>query len=181
MRDQDILSKTEAGREEIEHRTRKLPTVLRSLLLVVDGQRDVAQLRTVAAGLHGPPDALEQLVALGLIGVGGQPSAGARATAGVSAANGAQAAPAAAVPAATPAFAVGDTSSRYGVLYALMSDAVREQLGLRGYFLQLKIERSADLAELAQLLPDLRAAVAKTRDAAWAEELDRRLRSAAQL
>ncbi|SFK83889.1 hypothetical protein [Lysobacter sp. cf310] len=177
MRDQDILSKTEAGREEIEHRTRKLPTVLRSLLLVVDGQRDVAQLRTVAAGLHGPADALEQLVALGLIGVGGQPSAAARVTAALSAVNGAQAAPAA----AAPALAAGDTSSRYGVLYALMSDAVREQLGLRGYFLQLKIERSADLAELAQLLPDLRAAVAKVRDAAWADELDRRLRAAAQL
>lgn len=177
MRDQDILSKTEAGREEIEHRTRKLPTVLRSLLLVVDGQRDVAQLRTVAAGLHGPPDALEQLVALGLIGVGGQPSAAARVTAALSAVNGAQAAPAA----AAPALAVGDTSSRYGVLYALMSDAVREQLGLRGYFLQLKIERSADLAELTQLLPDLRAAVAKARDTGLADELDRRLRAAAQL
>ncbi|MEG3790266.1 hypothetical protein V1318_09055 [Lysobacter sp. CCNWLW3] len=175
MRDQDILSKTEAGREEIEHRTRKLPTVLRSLLLLVDGQRDVAQLRTVAAGLHGPPDALEQLVAMGLIGVGGQASAAVRASL-AAAANGAQAAPSAA-----PAHAAGDSSSRYGVLYTLMSEAVREQLGLRGYFLQLKIERSADLAELAQLLPDLRAAVAKARDAALADELDRRLRTAAQL
>ena len=167
MRDQDILSKTEAGRDEIEHRTRKLPTVLRSLLLVVDGQRDVGQLRAVAAGLHGPQDALEQLVALGLIGVGGQASAPVRA--------------ALAAASAAPAAINADTSSRYGVLYALMSDAGREQLGLRGYFLQLKIERSADLAELAQLLPDLRAAVAKARDAASADELDRRLRTAAQL
>ena len=173
MREDDILSKTEAGREEIEHRTRKLPTVLRSLLLVVDGQRDVAQLRTVAAGLHGPPDALEQLVGLGLIGVGGQASVPAPVRAAV---------PVATSPAAPVSLpSVGAASSRYGVLYALMSDAVREQLGLRGYFLQLKIERSADLAELAQLLPDLRAAVAKTRDVALADELDRRLRTAAQL
>lgn len=173
MREDDILSKTEAGREEIERRTRKLPTVLRSLLLVVDGQRDVAQLRAVATGLHGPPDALEQLVGLGLIGVGGQASVSAPVRA---------AAPVAATPAAPVSLpGVGDASSRYGVLYALMSDAVREQLGLRGYFLQLKIERSADLAELAQLLPDLRAAVAKARDVALADELDRRLRMAAQL
>lgn len=171
MREDDILSKTEAGREEIERRTRKLPTVLRSLLLVVDGQRDVAQLRAVAVGLHGPPDALEQLVGLGLIGVGGQVSAPVRA-----------AAPATPLPdAAVSLPSVGDASSRYGVLYALMSDAVREQLGLRGYFLQLKIERSADLEELVQLLPDLRAAVAKARDVALADELDRRLRTAAQL
>lgn len=172
MREDDILSKTEAGREEMERRTRKLPTVLRSLLLLVDGQRDVAQLRAVAAGLHGPPDALEQLAGLGLIGVGGQAAVSAPVRV---------AAPAAPSPAATALPSVGDASSRYGVLYALMSDAVREQLGLRGYFLQLKIERSADLAELAQLLPDLRAAVAKTRDVALADELDRRLRTAAQL
>ena len=176
MREDDILSKTEAGREEIERRTRKLPTVLRSLLLLVDGQRDVAQLRAVAAGLHGPPDALEQLVGLGLIGVGGQAAASAPVRAAAPAP-----APAPPSPAATALPSVGDASSRYGVLYALMSDAVREQLGLRGYFLQLKIERSADLAELAQLLPDLRAAVAKVRDVALADELDRRLRTAAQL
>ncbi|UHQ24412.1 hypothetical protein LVB77_06915 [Lysobacter sp. 5GHs7-4] len=177
MRDQDILSKTEAGRDEIERRTRKLPTVLRSLLLVVDGQRDVGQLRAVAAGLHGPQDALEQLVAMGLIGIGGQASAPVRAALAAASA----AAATAPTTSTTPANGGTDTSSRYGVLYALMSDAVREQLGLRGYFLQLKIERSADLAELAQLLPDLRAAVAKARDAALADELDRRLRMAAQL
>ena len=176
MREDDILSKTEAGREEIERRTRKLPTVLRSLLLLVDGQRDVAQLRAVAAGLHGPPDALEHLVGLGLIGVGGPAAASAPVRAAAPAP-----APAPPSPAATALPSVGDASSRYGVLYALMSDAVREQLGLRGYFLQLKIERSADLAELAQLLPDLRAAVAKVRDVALADELDRRLRTAAQL
>ncbi|KRA19842.1 MULTISPECIES: hypothetical protein [unclassified Lysobacter] len=178
MRDQDILNKTEAGRDEIEHRTRKLPTVLRSLLLLVDGQRDVAQLRAVAAGLHGPSDALDQLVALGLIGIGAQAPAAARPT--LAAANVPNPAGAPGTEAAQR-LAMADTANRYGVLYAMMSDAVREQLGLRGYFLQLKIERSTDLAELAKLLPDLRAAVTKARDAAWADELDRRLRAAAQL
>ncbi|QCW25441.1 hypothetical protein FE772_06945 [Lysobacter enzymogenes] len=44
-----------------------------------------------------------------------------------------------------------------------MSEAVREHLGLRGYFLQLKIERCANSDELAALLPELSAALAKVR------------------
>ncbi|RDZ27690.1 hypothetical protein [Lysobacter silvisoli] len=163
MRDHDIPSKTQAGRDEIDRRTRRLAPVLRSLLLVVDGQRDVAQLRAMAASLHGPGDALEQLQALGLVGIGPQ-----------------AAAPPPQAAAVAPG-ANGDAGSRYSVLYALMSDAVREQLGLRGYFLQLKIERCTTLAELVQVLPELRAAVVKARDAALADELDRRLRTAAQL
>lgn len=160
MRDHDIPSKTQAGRDEIDRRTRRLAPVLRSLLLVVDGQRSVAELRAMAASLHGPGDALEQLQALGLVGVGPQPAA---------------------TPSAAASASAGEAGNRYSVLYALMSDAVREQLGLRGYFLQLKIERCVTLAELVQVLPELRAAVGKARDAALADELDRRLRTAAQL
>lgn len=162
MRDHDIPSKTQAGRDEIDRRTRRLAPVLRSLLLVVDGQRSVAELRAMAASLHGPGDALEQLQALGLVGVGPQPAAAPSVAAAASA-------------------STGEAGNRYSVLYALMSDAVREQLGLRGYFLQLKIERCVTLAELVQVLPELRAAVGKARDAALADELDRRLRTAAQL
>ena len=38
---------------------------------------------------------------------------------------------------------LAETANRYSVLYTLRSDAVREHLGLRGYFMQLKIERCA--------------------------------------
>src|SRR5690606_434212 len=53
-----IYRKTEAGRDEIRDRTRKLPPQLRTVLLMVDGQRTLAELRQVAAGVKAPDDAL---------------------------------------------------------------------------------------------------------------------------
>jgi hypothetical protein len=61
-----------------------------------------------------------------------------------------------------------------------MSDAVREHLGMRGYFLQLKIERCGNADELLALLPDLSAAVARARDMRQAVEFEQRLRAFAQ-
>ena len=60
-------SKTEAGRNEIQQRTRKLPAGLRSILLLVDGQRSDDELQAMMSGLHAPDDALGQLAADGLI------------------------------------------------------------------------------------------------------------------
>src|SRR4051812_38002055 len=62
-----IYSKTDAGRTEIQTRANKLSPALRSILLLVDGQRDATTLRRTAANLRAPTNALEQLAALGLI------------------------------------------------------------------------------------------------------------------
>ena len=59
--------KTEAGRNEIQQRTRRLPAGLRSILLLVDGQRSDDELQAMMSGLHAPDDALGQLAADGLI------------------------------------------------------------------------------------------------------------------
>ncbi len=50
MRDGDVFRKTEAGREEIRDRGRRLPPALRTVLLMVDGQRPVSELKEVIAG-----------------------------------------------------------------------------------------------------------------------------------
>ncbi|RNF81829.1 hypothetical protein [Montanilutibacter psychrotolerans] len=158
MRDDELPHKTDAGREEIRKRTLKLPNALRAVLLLVDGQRSVAQLRGVVAGLHGPANALDQLLAAGLI------------------ARGANAATEGAKP--VPAVA-SDEASRYGILYTLMSETVRQHLGLRGYFLQLRIERCVDVAGLMALMGDLKIALAKAHGTDFAEESDEHLRSVA--
>lgn len=161
MHGMSVPNKTAAGRDEIESRSRKLPANLRSILLLVDGQRTARQLQDVIGGLHAPVDTLDQLVSLGLIAdiapAGANPLEFAE------------------VPAPSPAAA-----NRYSVLYALMSDAVREHLGMRGYFLQLRIERCSNADELLALLPDLSAAVAKARDMRQAVEFEQRLRAFAQ-
>src|SRR5512141_1801189 len=103
LRDSDFLSKTDAGRAEIQTRANKLPSALRSILLLVDGRRDVASLRRLSEGLHGPADALEQLLALQLIGADeAQESA--------------------------PENRVSDVAMRYNMLSGLMSEAVRQHL-----------------------------------------------------
>jgi len=53
-------------------------------------------------------------------------------------------------------------------LYEAMSEAVRKHLGLKGYFMQLKIERCGDAAALETLLPELTAALGKAKSPALA-------------
>ena len=141
MRDRDIYSKTAAGRDEIETRARKLPTTLRALLLVVDGQRDAAELTRLGAGLHAPADGLAQLRDKGLVALRDEVAAE----------------PGAVID------AINVPSERFRTMSALMSEAVKAHLGLRGFMMQLKIERCGNAEELAALLPELRTALAKSR------------------
>ncbi|HEY9255394.1 MAG TPA: hypothetical protein VIP30_12745 [Stenotrophomonas sp.] len=160
------FAKTEAGRQEIEARTRRLPTALRSILLMIDGQRTDAELRSLIEGLKAPPDALEQLVEMGLIADGWNVAAGVPATAAVR--------PAATAVAPAGEAPVYDAAQEYRWLYDRMSGAVGRYLGLKGYFLQLKIERCTDVASLQAVLPELEAALRKARGAAfttqWSEQ-----------
>ncbi|MGJ7901913.1 hypothetical protein [Lysobacter sp. 1R34A] len=165
MRDSDMPVKTNDGRDEIQNRSRKLPPVLRSILLIVDGDRSVRHLRDLIGSLHGPTDALEQLEAMGLIAS----SAAVAATMTAHAPT-----PGIAFAAAPPPLSAEDAAQRYQTLYTLMSETVREHLGLRGYFLQLKIERCGNSEELAELLPDLSAALAKVRKDNIAAEIEDR-------
>ncbi len=187
-----IYRKTEAGRDEIRDRARKLPPQLRTVLLMVDGQRSLAELRQVAAGVRAPEDALERLLAEGLIeplasgfdaaGLakavkGGGPAtaaAPAAATAAPLAATVAEPAPTAGA-GADPAAPAPVGADEYVRLYEQMSEAVRAHLGLRGYFLQLKIERCTDAAGLREVLPELRQALAKSRGEDFAAFWERAL------
>lgn len=180
-----IYRKTDAGRDEIRDRGRRLSPPLRTVLLMVDGQRTLAQLREVMAGMKAPDDALEALLADGLIEAvpSGFDPAGLMGAIGPRAASRppsvvlAEAAANAAAPAPVAgSAAVADTGSgAYLYLYERMSEAVRAHLGLRGYFLQLKVERCTDIASLQALLPELRAAVAKAKGESFASDWERTL------
>jgi hypothetical protein len=159
MPNEAIYAKTDAGRAEITTRSHRLSPGLRSVLLVVDGQRGLPQLQHVIVALHAPMDALEQLTTLGLIQ---------RVVAGVTA------------PAAAPVVAPAESASRYGVLYELMTDAVREHLGLRGYLFQLRIERAADADELVALLDDLQAALTRSKGEELAVSWTQRMQTLAR-
>lgn len=140
-------AKTAAGRREIEDRALRLAPTLRAILLVVDGKRSDTELAEVVAGLRAPDDALRQLAALGLIEREGP----------------AEGAPAPPPPEATATVAPPEVE-RYHLLYGWMSETVRRRLGLRGYFMQLKIERCADAEALRALWPEMAEALRKHHD-----------------
>jgi len=148
-------SKTEAGRNEIQQRTRKLPAGLRSILLLVDGQRSDDELHTMMSGLHAPDDALGQLATDGLIE---RRSGAASMLAAVAATRSNDGVPA----------VVMTSAERYNVLYARITDDIRSHIGLKGYFLQLKVERCANADDLEALLPDVATAMTKARDHTFA-------------
>ena len=163
--------KTDAGKQEIQDRGRKLPASLRSLLLMVDGQRDQTQLRELMTGLHAPDDALEQLLAMGLVK---RDDPTTTAAAGVSVPPPAPAVPGSAVPA--PAAPLpGEVKlpadfGRYRSLYEIVTDTIRRHLGLKGYFMQLRVEKCADVDELLALLPEIATALTKAKDHTFASE-----------
>lgn len=143
-----IHAKTAAGRQEIEDRARRLPPSLRSILLMVDGQRDDTELTALLPGLRAPEDALAQLSAQGLIEIVGGSVA--------------------------PVVAAALTAGReqdpdlYKRLYDWMSESVRRHLGLKGCFMQLKVERCTDAGSLETLWPDMAAAISKAKSPALA-------------
>ncbi|WP_369940004.1 hypothetical protein [Xanthomonas medicagonis] len=167
MSERGRYAKTEAGRQEIADRARRLPAQLRSILLVVDGQKDDAALQQIVAGLHAPDDALAQLQQMGLITRGGD----AVTSVSASSASAPSAPPTQADTTLAPAERSDapvsrEAAQRYSQLYEAMSEAVRKHLGLKGYFMQLKIERCGDAAALETLLPELTAALGKAKSPA---------------
>lgn len=157
----ELYFKTEAGKQEIQDRGRRLPASLRSLLLMVDGQRDQSQLRELMAGLHAPEDGLEQLVVLGLVKRNELP----------------------APPQLAPlpgAVTMPAEFGRYRRLYEIVTDTVRRHLGLKGYFVQLKVEKCADVDSLLALLPEVATALTKAKDHTFASEWLARTRAEVQ-
>lgn len=88
--------------------------------------------------------------------------------------------PAAPAPAPTPAvpavLAVSDTD-RYHAVHKFYNETIRGNLGLRGFGLQLKVEKAGTLDELRALREPYLDAVKKTRGNEMAQALDVRLSS----
>lgn len=194
MDSREIYTKTEAGREEIRTRALRLSGALRNILLLVDGHRTVAQLKELIAGGKAPPDAIDLLLAQGLIELtvaapkaappASAPAAGARSDSAGPAPAPADAGPAhrsaSPAPAATAASPQeSDETRRFNRLYNVMNEITRDYLGLRGVFMQLKIEKCASAEELLELQEELGAAIAKAHNRAVSAELIARIQAAA--
>ena len=169
MIEAEFLVKTAAGSDEIKARSRKLPPRLRTLLILADGQLNMAQLRQAAHTLGAPGDAVESLVSQGLLAAvaGAEGAAGFRARLRPEAASVAQTgalSPAelsATVDAEvlqTPALSDGD---RFRAALKFMNDSAVDSQGLRAFFFTLKLERCFVAADLVALMPAYTKVIAK--------------------
>jgi len=160
-----IYDKTAKGREEIATRKFQLASRLRALLVLVDGHRSEEELLRNVAGLGLTDSALQELLAQGYIVL---------ATSYVSLP---EPEPEVQAPPPQPARHVQQFQS----IYDFYNKTIKSTMGLRGFPLQLKVEKAASVDELRQLRDPYVEAVqkAKGRDTAalLARQLDQLLAS----
>ena len=191
MDSQTLLCKTACGQNEIARRELLQSRVMRNVLLLVDGKRDVRDLQQMMQALCAPPDALEQLLDLGLIAAlpetappapaAGEPAADAP-VADEPAADGlAETAGNSALPPELDidtrvAPETADSAADFASLYQQLNALVSTHLGMiKAYGLQLKIEQCQTADDLLALLPDIKAALAARHGEAQAMALLRQL------
>jgi len=139
-----IYAKTELGLRELKERTLKLPVPLRGLLIMIDGNRTVADVMEKARALRLDDTALTTLEAGGLIAKKfSAPSS-----------NGA-------APEVADAVRTEDEVERFLQAQQLMSDATNKHMGFRGYGLMMKLQKTANIRDLRDLIPDFAAALVK--------------------
>jgi len=142
MNQGEIYAKTEEGVRELKERKRNLPVALRSLLIMVDGNRTVAEVLERARVLRVDVTALATLERAGLIAKRFS-------------------APSATESAAAPSARSESEIERFLAAQQKLSDAINEHLGFRGYMMMMRLQRASNLRDLRDLLPDFAKAMVK--------------------
>ena len=138
----EIYAKTDLGVREIKDRQLNLPLSLRTLLIIIDGQRTVGEVLDKARAFKVNEKDIEALALNGLIA----PK--------FATLNGAANDDAAQERSA-------DEVDRYLKAQKLMNDAIHNHLGIRGYALMMRLQRADDVRALHELLRDVAAALVK--------------------
>jgi hypothetical protein len=142
MHSSDIYAKTDLGVRELRQHDRNLPLPLRSLLIMIDGNRTVADVLDKARALRLDDKAFDTLAVQGLIAPKfSRPSAPANDTIEPQRSE--------------------DEVERYLRAQQMMSDAINGHLGFRGYGLMMRLQKAANLRELHDLLRDFAAVLVK--------------------
>ena len=148
----DIHRKTDKGAAEVAHRKMKVSPRLRTMLILIDGTRPELLLKEEAAKVGAPADFLDQLLALGLIEKAGRASGPA--------------------PAPPPA---ADEFTRFRAAKDFMNTTIVDAMGIKSFFFTLKLERAGNVADLRELAPAYRQALAKAAGEGEAQVLAQRL------
>jgi hypothetical protein len=138
----EIYAKTEEGLRELKERKLNLPIALRSLLIMIDGNRTVAEVLDRARALRVDVSAVAALERAGLIAKRfSAPSV---------------------VEAGAPAVARSeDEVERFIAAQQKLSDLINQHLGFRGYMMMMRLQRAENLRDLHDFLPDVAQALVK--------------------
>jgi hypothetical protein len=177
VNENQVYIKTSLGSAELQSRARRLPSRVRTMLIMVDGVQTLGQLQAAAQVLGAPEACMAFLIEQGLIEA--KPKA-AKAAALVPAATVAHA-PATPrdkvdVPIKSEDEAPLTDAARYLAAQKLMNDSVVDALGFRAFFFTLKLERSFNCEDLRTTLPDFSKALSKGKDPAAASLIEARVR-----
>ncbi len=167
-----IYDKTEKGREEITTRKHQLASRLRTLLVMIDGKQSAADIMKKVSALGLTEQNLQELLEQEFIVEIAQQA---------ESANGASESLTHATAAATSP--VGDSSvapamtdaERFQALYNFYNETIKSAIGLRGYGLQLKVERAANIDDFRALRQAYVEAVQKAKGPEMARSLSDRL------
>lgn len=135
-----VYDKTAKGREEIATRVYRLAPRLRTLLVMVDGKHPIGDLLANVAGLGLNETSVTDLLEEGFITPASAPAP--------AAAPPETAQPALQEAAAAPAMSA---AQQFQALHTFYNQTIKSTLGLRGFPLQLKVEKAANVDEMRAL------------------------------
>jgi hypothetical protein len=141
MESSEIYAKTELGIQELRERKLNLPVTLRSLLILIDGNRTVGEVLDKARALRLDERAMTALERGGLIAKRFSAPSVAEAPEQTS--------------------RTQDEVTRYMQAQRMMSEAINQHLGFRGYGLMMRLQKTANVRDLHDLLPDFAKSLVK--------------------
>jgi hypothetical protein len=142
MNSDDIYAKTELGQQELRDRKLNLSIALRSVLILVDGERTVLQILAQSQSLKVDERALASLERSGLIAKR-------------------YSAKSESEPEDVPAERSAADVQRFLRAQKMMDAAINNHIGFWGYGLMLRLQKTANLRDLHDLLPDVAKALIK--------------------
>ncbi|MFC7517693.1 hypothetical protein ACFQUU_22035 [Herbaspirillum sp. GCM10030257] len=171
-----VFDKTDKGREEIATRKHHLAPRLRSLLVMIDGKHTAEDLLQKVSGIGLTEQNLNDLHEQGFIHAKAETIVTTASGMPVAAEPVTQVAPTASAAANPDVHAVlPEGQSQFEAIYRFYTETIKSTIGLRGYGLQLKVEKSSSIDEFRQLRQPYLEAVLKAQGPEMARSLRDRL------
>jgi hypothetical protein len=171
-----IFDKTDKGREEIATRKYHLASRLRTLLLLFDGKHTADDVLAKVSGLGLSAESIAELLHDGFLHALPTPEPEPAPQLFSVAASDAAIAESAAPPSESHAGRVMPTGeSQFEAIYHFYTETIKSTIGLRGYALQLKVERAGSIEEFRALRQPYLEAILKAKGVEIAKGLKLRL------